>query len=886
MFSIGDFAYDLIRNEKIEILEKDEIWGYTSYRVYNPFSKEIYKLNSEQIGSDLLDLNYDENYIKYMVSLGKIRNETSQGVLSTFSSEIIPLPHQLYVLERVLSDNNIRYILADEVGLGKTIEAGMIIKELKMRGLIKRILIVCPSGLVTQWEQEMAEKFGEEFHIILPSDYDTIRKLTGNEDIYGQFQQVISPMDSIKPLESRVGWSQEKVAEYNEERIYSIVNAGWDLIIIDEAHRVAGSTGEVARHKLGKLLAASSPYLLLLTATPHSGKTEPFLRLIRLLDEEAFPNYKSIVKEQVAPFVIRNKKREVIDNEGNRLFKNRYTKVVEIHWDEKHSLQKELYERVTDYVRNGYNKAYKEKKFYIGFLMVLMQRLVTSSTAAIIDSIERRIDILKSQKASLSSLTFEDLIEADLEDKLEEGLETMSLDIEEEIAELTSILNLANQASYQYQDAKIEELLNILDSIKYEQVSSKIIIFTEFVATQKYLEEFLISKGYKVSLINGSMDIEMRNLQLKEFKNKSDILISTDAGGEGLNLQFANVLINYDLPWNPMKIEQRIGRVDRIGQKQDVYVYNFIIAETIENRVRAVLEEKLDIILFETGIDKLGDVLDSEMADIDFTDVYIKSIRNPDDIEYNISTLEEDIKKEIIKANEYDELLNEEKELKAIENSHGFQLEKTLFTMCNSYSLWKEGKFFTGETLSIDDDVIVKHLEQENYWCPQQKIPKILIKDFPNEKGYFILWELSINKDLHSSRILPIFINEDMKLRPFAGERIWDKLLDEDSIITVMDNIYLEKDIYSELFQISQEFSYDDFLQLKEEYEGKHEEKFRKYSYALKLRIDAAKRIGIENIRKSRLNELENEKEKIALELERNKIISPVFKPIFVSRLE
>ncbi len=224
-------------------MKKNQIWGYTSYRVYNPFSKEIYKLNSKQIGRNLLKLNYDENYIKYMISLGKIKNERSQGVLSTFSSEIIPLSHQLYVLERVLADSNIRYILADEVGLGKTIEAGMIIKELKMRGLIKRILIVCPSGLVTQWEQEMDEKFGEKFHIILPSDYDTIRKLTGNEDIYGQFQQVISPMDSIKPLESRAGWSQEKVTEYNEERIYSVVNAGWDLVIIDEAHRVAGSTG-------------------------------------------------------------------------------------------------------------------------------------------------------------------------------------------------------------------------------------------------------------------------------------------------------------------------------------------------------------------------------------------------------------------------------------------------------------------------------------------------------------------------------------------------------------------------------------------------------------------------------------------------------------------
>ena len=296
MFSIGDFAYDLVRNEKVDILEKNEIWGYISYRVYNPISKEIYNLSSEQIMKDMAELNYDENYVRYIVSLGKIKNEISRGVISTFSGEIISLPHQLYVLERALSDNNIRYILADEVGLGKTIEAGMIIKELKLRGLIKRILIVCPAGLITQWEQEMSRKFEEKFNIILPSDHETIKKLTGNEDIYGQFHQVISPMDSIKPLESRAGWSQEKVDEYNEERIYSIVKAGWDLVVIDEAHRVAGSTGEVARHKLGKLLAESTPYLLLLTATPHSGKTEPFLRLIRLLDEEAFPNYKSIVK--------------------------------------------------------------------------------------------------------------------------------------------------------------------------------------------------------------------------------------------------------------------------------------------------------------------------------------------------------------------------------------------------------------------------------------------------------------------------------------------------------------------------------------------------------------------------------------------------------------
>ena len=140
------------------------------------------------------------------------------------ASGVIPLPHQLYVLNRAMEKNTIRYILADEVGLGKTIEAGMVIKELKTRGLIRRILVVCPTGLVTQWAAEMQEKFHEKFHVILPSDYDTIRRLIDNNDVYGQYDQVISPMDSIKPIEKHAGWTQEKVDQYNEERIYSIIS--------------------------------------------------------------------------------------------------------------------------------------------------------------------------------------------------------------------------------------------------------------------------------------------------------------------------------------------------------------------------------------------------------------------------------------------------------------------------------------------------------------------------------------------------------------------------------------------------------------------------------------------------------------------------------------
>lgn len=887
MLLTGDYAYDLIKNEKVEILERTEIWGFITYRVYNLLSHKIYKLNSDQIGNNSDTLNYDEHYVRYITILGKIKNETSQGILPSISNGLIPLPHQLHVLNRALSDDNIRYILADEVGLGKTIEAGMIIKELKARGLVKRVLVVCPKGLVTQWEQEMDEKFNEKFHIILPSDYDTIKKLSGSDDVYGKFEQVISPMDSIKPLESRAGWTQEGIDQYNEERILAIVNSGWDLVIIDEAHRVAGSTGKVARHKLGKLLSKSSPYLLLLTATPHSGKTEPFLRLIRLLDEKAFPNYRAIVKDQVAPFVIRNEKRETIDNKGDKLFKERFTKAVEIHWDGRHSMQRELYDMVTEYVKNGYNRAFKEKKFYIGFLMVLMQRLVTSGTAAIKQSVERRLGILKSQSVRISSLSFDDLVEMNLEDKMEEALEVMSIDIDKEIVELTNILNMAKQAEYQYLDAKIEVLLDILDNIKYEMSSSKIIIFTEFVATQSYLEGLLKTRGYKISLINGSMNIEMRNVSLSDFKQKNDILISTDAGGEGLNLQFANVVINYDLPWNPMKIEQRIGRVDRIGQKQDVYIYNFMITDTIENRVRTVLEDKLSVILAETGIDKLADVLDNEMADINFTYVYVRTMRNPKDIDYNISRMEEDLKKQIIKTNEYRELLREEKELKLVEDyNKEFKLEHALYKMLDYYNLWKFNKTVLLNNININDEEVIKHLEQEIYWSKGERVPLISIKNFPNEKGYFSLWELTINDDRQSRRIIPIFITEDMVLRPFAGKRIWDELLKADVHINTIKNVVIESNIFDRIFKIAEESVYDTFIQLKSEYENKNYERYRKYSYALELRIKAAKKIGIDNIKKSRLNALDQERSHILLEYERNKDICPVFKPIFMSKLE
>lgn len=548
MFNIGDFVFDTIAGANVQIMERIELWGYTSYKVFNPANGSVYKATGEQLKRGGGEAQLDENYLRYVTLLSKIRNETSAGILSALSSGVIPLPHQLHVLERALETRNIRYILADEVGLGKTIEAGMIIKELKARGLITRILVVCPTGLVSQWSVEMQEKFHEKFQVILPSDFDTIRRLTDNDDVYGQFDQVISPMDSIKPVEKHAGWSDKRVEKYNQERIEAIINSGWDLIIIDEAHRVAGSSSYVARYKLGYLLSQASPYLLLLTATPHNGKTEPFLRLVRLLDEQAFPNYKSIVKEQVAPYLIRSEKREAIDNNGNLLFKKRYTHLVELHWDERHSLQRQLYELVSSYVSKIYDKARwnRKKNMCLIFLMIIMQRMVTSSTAAVRQSLEHRLRVLLEEETRVNTMSESDWDERDIEDGDADAMEAMSLDRSAEIEELKMIISVAKQAEFQHHDVKVDALFDTIDELQSEDPAQKIILFTEFVGTQVYLKELLESRGYSVSVLNGSMDIEERNNALNEFKMSTGIFISTDAGGEGLNLQFANIIINYD----------------------------------------------------------------------------------------------------------------------------------------------------------------------------------------------------------------------------------------------------------------------------------------------------------------------------------------------------
>lgn len=884
MLAVSQYATDTHTSKTVQIVGIQQVFGLTTYRVYEPDTGKIYNASESALTAEGCLSQPSAAFVRFAAIWCRVRNELASGTVFDVSESVIPLPHQRYALERAISTNEVRYMLADEVGLGKTIEAGLIIKELEARGLIERVLVVCPKGLMTQWEAEMQEKFGERFAIVMPEDYATLKKVTPDQNIFSSFTHVISPMDAIKPIEERAGWTQERVDQYNQERIESVIAGGWDLIIIDEAHRVAGQSNDVARHKLGEMLAKASPYLLLLTATPHSGKTEPFLRLMRLLDEDAFPSVKAVVREQVAPYLIRTEKREAVDNDGNPLFKRRHTQVMEIEWQARHELQRELYEQVTEYVRNGYNKAIRERKNYIGFLMILFQRLVSSSTTAIIDAMERRLAALEVQSEQLHSGNYNDLVESDTEEALKEALTLLSTNIKEEMGQLRALLSLAKQAHMEGIDAKQEALIDMLEKIQRREPDAKIILFTEFVATQDAIRQLAEYQGISTTIINGSMSLEERNQSLDAFRREKKMLISTDAGGEGLNLQCAHIVINFDLPWNPMKIEQRIGRADRIGQAEDVQVYNFILKDTVENRVRMVLEEKLAVILQELGIDKLQDVLDEGSADLDFTKVYISSIVREKYQNVYVDEINQDMQKQVKQYKAIQSVIHEEKTLEtdaaAEREQHKFHM--LLKEMLFNYETWQghhpDWRFDL--ELSVSDSHIQEILSRRQLWHPSQGTQAVHFAGIRTELGVFSLWAISLGDEPADQRILPIFINEQGVYRPAASKLIWEELLKPDAALEMGETVSMDSAAYDRLAQQAQEIATDTFQQMRAAYEQRHEAQYQKQKRAITLRIEAAQRIGIENIREARISRLRRTLQEITADYTRKQEICPTFIPM------
>lgn len=485
--------------------------------------------------------------------------------------------------------------------------------------------MLAPKGVQLQWVAELAERFSEEFVRVGPEGLP----IDAGINPWRAFPQIVSGIDGVKPIRARAGWSPEQVLEYNRQRMESIVAAGWDLLVIDEAHHVAGSSEEVARHRLARELTASVPNVLLLSGTPHSGKSDGFRRFVGLLDGRYLEGA-PLTRESVSQLVERTDKRHAVDNGGRPLFTSRATTIEVVPYGRR-QIERQLYDDVTAYVREGYGRSVKERRPAVGFLLLLMQRLVSSSTAAILAALEKRATILdevpEEVQLSIADQEWQGLTG---EEQLSRIAEMRGHGWATERAEVEALRDLARRAASDGLDAKVAHFLDLLRALEAAEGDPdvKVLVFTEFLPTQEMLLQSLTSAGISTVAINGGMGLGERALAQHGFERHARVLVSTDAGGEGINLQFAHVLVNWDLPWAPTKIEQRIGRVDRIGQHYPVRAINLVRESSIDLRVLDVLERKLEQILSELGADKRGDVLEGVSARADR--IYIEAIMNED----------------------------------------------------------------------------------------------------------------------------------------------------------------------------------------------------------------------------------------------------------------
>ena len=550
-----------------------------------------------------------------------LKIENRGGQLSNSRTDL--LPHQIFTAYKVVSSPAKRFLLADEVGLGKTIEAGLIFYALKQRGEAERTLIITPAGLARQWQEEMEDKFGITF-LVLKEDF-----LDKNPRIWDIHNLAIASIDTLK-------------RENHKKSLLECIR--WQLIVFDEAHKLSAKAfgDKVERtqnYRLALDLKDHTDSLLLLTATPHQGDESKFRNLLGLLSPKVvFSTDQTTLPPGAISFkdiIIRNRKLDVADNQGMPVFKGKdtYPKKVEMYKEEKI-----FHSALLHYLEEGYGLAEQDPlnpvNRAIGFVMTTFQKLAASSTEAIMNAlIKRRDNLQHAIQATAQVPEYDARFEGEYEERKTE-IEALKPFIKDEIKLLDRLINHARAVP---DDAKAEELLEIIESSNGE----KILIFTEYIATQKYILKRLEAKfgrGTTAFIRGQDMDFYARKMNIAEFRDNPRVrfLVSTEAGGEGINLQFCHIVVNYDIPWNPMRLEQRVGRVYRYGQDKRVVVYNLQNAGTIEDKVRSYLEEKMDraakTLSQVTGEDYeeiksglLGQI--DETLDVSYDELYKKALR-------------------------------------------------------------------------------------------------------------------------------------------------------------------------------------------------------------------------------------------------------------------
>ncbi len=586
-------------------------------------------------------------------------------LLAVHTADVDPLPHQITaVYSEMLTRQPLRFLLADDPGAGKTIMAGLLIQELRIRGDLQRCLIVCPGSLVTQWQDELFHKFDLPFEILTHDRLAAAR--TGNA--LAEMALAIAPLDKL----SR-----------NEDLQAKLRVTDWDLVVVDEAHKMSasffgGEIQETKRYKLGKLLSTLTRHFLLMTATPHNGKEEDFQLFLALLDSDRFEGrFRDGVHTcDVTDLMRRLVKEDLLKFDGTPLFPERRAHTVQYVLSD---LEAVLYKQVTDYVREEFNRAETlandGRKGTVGFALTILQRRLASSPEAIYQSLRRRRERLqqrlreeellkRGEKAQLSWLApridsedwdedFEDLPGEEREAREEEVVDLSTAartiaELQAEIAQLQKLEELALRVRRSGKDRKWEELSRVIQDIFSPQrhkgeslwslclggLSQKLVIFTEHRDTLNYLANqitTLLGRPEAVVTIHGGMGREERKKAEEVFKQDVavQVLVATDAAGEGINLQRAHLMVNYDLPWNPNRLEQRFGRIHRIGQTEVCHLWNLVAAETREGDVYLSLLKKLEIEQKALG-GKVFDVLGKAIAGKELRELLIEAIRYGD----------------------------------------------------------------------------------------------------------------------------------------------------------------------------------------------------------------------------------------------------------------
>jgi superfamily II DNA/RNA helicase len=905
----------LYQGKDIEILSKKSVFGKQIAEVKILSTGEVKSVPFSEL-NDETKLPTDAD-IAFKAIAAKIKSEVfKQSMLAPIESNIIPLPHQILALEKVMAGQFLRFLIADEVGMGKTIETGLILKELKLRGIAKRTLIVVPKSAMGQWQQEMKKHFNELFHIYDTDYINTVSKTfarleADNEiNLFTQHNQIIVSMDALKPIETRQGWSKQKVDEYNRYRIQSVIEAEFDLLVIDECHKVGGSNTQVGRFQMADILCNTIPNVLLLSATPHRGKSDHFRRLLQLLNNDAFAGEGMPTIPELEPYVVRTEKRQAIDYNGKALFNKRHTKKIEVVLHEvNHRKQKALYDDVTEYVVSGFNLAQQTKNTSYGFVMILFQRMMSSSTQAILDAMQKRAERLSGERQevnkeniinNMEEFGFEGQMEMDFEQKVFSMVEETQANYDTELSLLQGLIRDAKDCLDKETDAKVEFLMTKLSELKRTEQNPelKFLIFTEFTSTQYMLKKVLEEKGgYICDAINGSMDFDQRINALKQFKEDSQILICTDAAGESLNMQFAHIVINYDMPWNPMVLEQRIGRVDRIGQSFEVLALNMMLDNSVDKRVYEVVETKLSQIMNELGIDKTSDVLDSTLERDQLNRLYLTSLLNPTKFEQESNTWLEEIKSKLqeykstegalptlsskdIKVDKVDAIKHSplpnwlENLTKQYLTTKNIAYHNLIDGMRFKFPGHKEGIYTFNikesvnnpipEPISLQHEIIQTILREAIPYTTSQQIPIVKINQGSSTPGYWSLWHLDVKNQFETSQIIqPIFISSEGENFSAFAQSVWDKLIQENDYFDCIGVLPVDESKIA-------------FADISEKSEKLMQKKYEEFESNIMLNADKIKsnkeksfvfqekqmnRIGIENIKQSRLNRLHKEKE-------------------------